>query len=271
MTRAAPAHVPTGRRIAAALALTAFLSLAPATEAQSIRGVLSDRATYRPIDVGTVVLIDADLDTLARTITDERGYFAFSLPESGEYYVIASALGYRAVRSEAVRVGADETRVVEVSMDSRPMPVEGLVVEAQANEPEMPQLRAAGFYERMAEGRGEYLTPGQIAASNARWPQQLFWGMKTARVFQSSHERPGIWNDVVVIPNRRGRGYCTPSIFVDGIWIRPEQLAPGVSLADIVYKEEILGVEVYEWPFGIPPQYAGKQSCGVVLFWTGYR
>lgn len=44
--------------------------------------------------------------------------------------------------------------------------------------------------------------------------------------------------------------------------------AEGASLADLVYKDELLGVEVYEWPFGVPRQYTGKQSCGVILFWT---
>lgn len=262
--------VLTLRRSAVCVVAMASALVAAPVGAQEIRGILSDEASYSPVDVGEVVLVDAQLDTLARTITDENGYFVFSLPESGEYYVIASALGYQALRSEPLFVGADEVRVVEIRMESRPLPVEGIVVEARANEPQVVELRSTGFYERMTEGRGEYLTPGQIVASKARWPQQLFWGMRTVRVHQRSHERPGIWNDILVIPNRQGAGYCRPSIYVDGRWIREDMIAEGASLADIVHKEEVLAVEVYEWPFGVPRLYTGKQACGVILFWTEY-
>jgi len=166
--------------------------------------------------------------------------------------------------------GSSQDEFVEIALESRPLPVEGIVVEARADEPRIAALRGTGFYERMEEGRGEYLTPGQVAASKAKWPQQLFWGMRTVRVQQRSHERPGVWDDVLVLPNRTGRGYCRPSVYVDGRWIRPEMMGEGESLADVVYKDEILAVEVYQWPFGVPRLYTGKQACGVVLFWTEF-
>lgn len=251
-------------------AVVGLCASAVPANAQEIRGILSERGTYTPVDVAQMVLIDDALDTLGVTLTDERGFFRFELPESGEYYVIASALGYQALRSESLWVGAGEVRIVEISIDARPVPVEGILVEAEAGEPRVAELRGTGFYERLSEGRGEFLTPGQIAASKAAWPQQLFWGTEKVRVHQRSHERPGIWNDVLVIPNRTSRGYCSPSIYVDGRWIREENLGPGVSLADIVHKEEILAVEIYEWPFGVPRLYTGKQACGVILFWTEF-
>lgn len=260
----------TRRATLAGVLILSFLAAAPAASAQEIRGILSERGTYTPIDLAQVVLVDDALDTLGITLSDERGFFRFDLPDSGEYYVIASALGYQALRSESLWVGADEIRIVEISMESRPVPVEGLLVEADADEPHVAELRGTGFYERMAEGRGEFLTPGQIAASKARWPQQLFWGTEKVRVHQRSHEQPGIWNDVLVIPNRTSRGYCSPSIYVDGRWVRDENMAPGASLADVIHKEEILAVEIYEWPFGVPRLYTGKQSCGVILFWTEF-
>lgn len=249
-------------------AATVLLLGAVAVQAQVVRGVVAERGTYEPVDLATVLLVDADLDTLDQVITDDRGYFSFDLPDSGEYSLIASALGYQAIRSESVWVGAGEVRVVEVAMDPRPVPVEGLVVEARFDEPRVAGLVPTGFYERMAEGRGEYLTPGQIQGSEVRWPQQLFWGMRTVRVHQRSHERPGVWNDILVIPNRTGPGYCRPSIYIDGRWLRYDMMGEGESLADIIYKDELLGVEVYQWPFGVPWQYTGNQSCGVILFWT---
>ena len=70
-----------------------------------------------------------------------------------------------------------------------------------------------------------------------------------------------------VIPNRTEPGYCSPSVYVDGVWL--QQLNPGESLADVVRVDELLAVEVYEWPFGVPREYTGNQACGVILFWTG--
>ena len=264
------AHGRTRRRVGGGVAALLIACAGTPAAGQEIRGILSERGTYAPIDVAQMVLIDDALDTLGVTLTDERGFFRFELPRSGEYYVVASALGYQALRSESLRVGAGEVRIVEISMETRPVPVEGLLVEADAGEPQIAELRGTGFYQRMAEGRGEFLTPGQIAASKAAWPQQLFWGTEKVRVHQHSHERPGIWNDVLVIPNRTSRGYCSPSIYVDGRWMRDEFMAPTMSLADIVRKEEILAVEIYEWPFGIPRIYTGKQECGVILFWTEF-
>ncbi len=261
-----------GAVVALALAGSGAAAVGPSgAEAQELRGILSDRATYQPINIGEVTVVDARLDTIAQAITDERGYFAFELPESGEYFVIAAALGYQAIRSESIWVGADEVRIVELGLATRPVPVDGLIVEADAGEPQLTELRPTGFYERMAEGRGEYLTPGQITQSKAAYPQQLFWGMKTVRVHQRSPEYPGPWSDVLVIPNRAGAGYCRPSIYVDGRWIRSENMAEGASLADVVHKEDILAVEVYQWPFGVPRLYTGQQSCGVILFWTEWR
>ena len=151
-------------------------------------------------------------------------------------------------------------------MAARPVPVEGLLIEANMEEPEVPGLVGTGFYERLAQGRGEFIMPGQIAASEARYVQTLFWDMKTIRVHQTRARTPGPWNDDLVMPNRFGAGYCTPSVYIDGVWVR--EFMPGESVADAVLKDDLEAVEVYEWPFGVPPQYKGSESCGVILFWT---
>jgi len=248
--------------------LIGWLFAAPVS-GQEIRGILSEREAYEPIALGTVTLVTSELDTLSWTLTDRRGFFRFDVPEAGGYYLIATALGYRAVRSELVEVVREDPRIVEITMVARPIPVEGVLVEARAEEPEVAGLAGTGFYERAAGGRGEFIYPGQIVASEARYTQALFWGLKTVRVHQMSHDRPGPWNDVLVIPNPAGPGYCAPSLYIDGIWVR--ELNPGESLADAVPKESLQAAEVYVWPFGVPWQYRGQEGCGVILFWTDRR
>jgi hypothetical protein len=121
----------------------------------------------------------------------------------------------------------------------------------------------------MADGRGEFYPPGRIAASTARYTQALFWGSKLLRVRQRSSERPGPWNDVLLMPNLTAPGYCQPHVYIDGVWIR--ELNPGESIADAAPIDELEAVEVYRWPFGVPARYSADQTCGVVLFWTKRR
>ena len=281
-----------------ALALALAGAVAPA-HAQVLRGILSERETFAPIPLGTVILTTESQDTLDSTLTNEQGYFEFEVPEEGSYHLIASALGYRAVQSELIAVEEGSMQGFELRLAVRPVPIEGVLVAADLDAPEVPGLMGTGFYDRaaenMARGRGEFIFPGQILASEAKYVQALFWGLKTVRVHQTrparllarSGEGPvllggggaraqrpddtafepvGPWTDVLVIPNRTGPGYCAPSIYVDGIWIR--ELNAGETLADVVPMSELLAVEVYEWPFGVPRQYVGNQACGVILFWT---
>ena len=289
------------RLLFAGLGVVVGLSTAAApAAAQTPRGILSERESFLPIELAEVTLVSEADDTVGSTLTSEEGYFAFTVPDAGRYYVIAAALGYRAVRSEMVEVEDDRSPIIELTMLARPVPIEGVLVEADYDEPEIPGLVGTGFYDRagagLARGRGEFIFPGQILASDAQYPQALFWGMKTVRVH---HRRPlqsavrprldgsvetrpsaatvssssatqldrvGPWHDALVIPNRTGPGYCSPSIYVDGVWL--QELNPGESMADVMPVDELLAVEVYEWPFGVPQQYAGQQSCGVILFWT---
>ena len=158
------------------LAAVAFvaLSLCPGlAHAQTVRGVVSERVTYAPIDGATITLVDMQADTLDQTLTDERGFFSLDAREAGEYFLIASALGYRSVRSDAVSLEDGAVRIVEMDMAPQPIPVSGLLVETEGGEPEIPGLAGTGFYERWADGWGEYMTPGEVLAHPGEYTHQL--------------------------------------------------------------------------------------------------
>jgi len=66
-------------------------------------------------------------------------------------------------------------QVIQFQLGLRPIPLEGVLVSAeQLKEPEVATLVSTGFYDRLAEGRGEFLTPGEIARSSVRHTPQLF-------------------------------------------------------------------------------------------------
>lgn len=236
--------------------------------AQVVRGILSDADAFTAIEGGRVLLLTPELDTLSATITDSLGLFSLRAPGKGDYYVMASALGYWPARSDGISIDEEEVRILELSMVPRPVPVEGLVIETTREQPQIPGLVGVGFYERAAERRGEFIFPGEIARSSATYTQQLFYDKKLVRVQQHSHERPGIWNDVVRIRNIQGR-YCRPSMYIDGVHV--PRLNPGESIADAAPKRELEAVEIYQWPFDVPIRYRARGDCGVILFWTRNR
>ncbi len=242
-------------------------ALPAVSESQVLRGVLSERDTYDPIDLGLLTLIEEDGDTISQVLSDDSGFFEFEVPNPGGYYIIAAAVGYRAVQSELVQIEAQAVRILEIAMTVRPIPLPGFEIVSEYEEPERPGLAATGFYERAATGKGEVIWPGQIIASGARYVQPLFYGSQTATVRQTQHDRPGPWNDDILLRDLDGAGvWCSPSFYIDGAWI--QELNPGESIADAVPMDQLLAIEMYQWPFYVPEGYQGWGDCGVVLFWT---
>ena len=135
--------------------------------------------------------------------------------------------------------------------------------------PEVFELVANGFYDRMLAGRGEFLTPEDIANADVPHTPQLFREMTLVRVLPREDRRGGPWNDRVMIRRTTIRGLCTPTIYVDDRWV---ELMPGEGLDDLVPKQTLEAVEVYR-AFEAPLRYLrtteyGDDGCGVILFWT---
>lgn len=243
--------------------------------AQTVRGVVSDRGTYEPISSSTVRLVHASGDTVAHTISNEQGYFSLSADREGDFYLIASALGYRSVQSEVVPLGEGDVKVIELDMEAQAVPIEGLRVETEGGEPELRGLVGTGFYERAAEGHGEFLFPGEILRHPAEYTPQLFREM-ASMVYLERADGParGPWNDKVMIRSHKmGRRLqdrlCSPHIWIDNVLT---ELMPGESLDDAVPKDSIQAIEVYRAPWGAPARYFRDadpgRECGAVLIWT---
>lgn len=264
----------TGRPGPLVLGLIALvlLGIPETVRGQTVRGVVSERTTYEPIDGATVTLVDAGADTVAQTITDERGFFSLDVREAGDYYLIAAALGYRPVRSDAVALDDDAVRIVEMDMAARPIPVAGLLVETEGGEPEVPGLAGTGFYDRLADGWGEFMTPGEVLSHPGEYTHQLFREMLRVDLLRAEEGVPGPFTDRLMI--RRNTGgkdiearLCEPLLYIDGV---RTQLMPGESLHDAAPRDQIEAIEVHPAPFGAPLRYFPNFSpgaCGVVLIW----
>ncbi|WP_412068255.1 carboxypeptidase-like regulatory domain-containing protein [Rubrivirga sp. IMCC43871] len=137
-------------------------------------------------------------------------------------------------------------------------------VEAVADRIE-PALLRRGFYERRAEGRGQYADREAFEARSLHTVRDAILGMSGVRII-SWDERP------VVVSSRSASGAdgalqnakpCPLSIFVDGHETQGETVdVSGIPTADLA------GLEVYVGTARTPPEYGRFNPCGVILLWT---
>ena len=125
MTTLATLRWPTALAVAALLA--SLGGVAPVS-AQTIRGRLLDAESGRPIDLGLVIMLTEELDSITSTITNESGVFEVTSPEPGGMVLVASALGYHETLDGIFDVGAGGSMTVEFRIRPRPLPIDALVV-----------------------------------------------------------------------------------------------------------------------------------------------
>lgn len=165
-------------RLTAVLLLAGSFLAAPAA-AQTVRGVLVDEHTGEPVALGVVKLYAENHDSLAATLTDDRGFFELEAPDEGIYLLNVERFGYWSALVGPFELEEGVARVVEARVAARPVELEGVIVDAEAR---LRGLTAVGFYERMERGRGDFITPQEIASSGAVYVQQLFYGRETSTV-----------------------------------------------------------------------------------------
>lgn len=232
-----------------------------AATAQTIAGVLLERGTDRPVDLGLVSLISPQGDSIASTLTDERGRFTLTGPRADDYLLAAAAWGYETTVARSLFSLDPGGRIeLEFRIPRAPIELPGLTVRADQALITQHPLVINGFVERAQFGFGRFLGPRQIEDAHARNTLDLL--TTSGRIMVE--ERP----DGTRILMRNTSGLCTPLIYLDGI---PTAIGD-VSLNSIVPLRVLMGVEVYRSAVEAPQQYArNAQGCGVVLLWTRSR
>ena len=259
---ASPRNVTTERLRLCGLLLIACATLGHVDlAAQSIDGILLERGTDRPIDMGLVTLFGVDGDSVASVLSDGAGRFRVESPEAGEFRLAASALGYRpTVASSVFMLAEGGSMSLEFRIEPLAIEVGGITVEARSSLIRQPKLVLNGFVERAQQGFGRFITPVDIEKSAAMSTADLL--MRTGRVTT----RYAIGGDRIVM--RGTRGYCTPIVYVDGVRISMS----GLSLDAIAPVSVLEAAEVYRSGNEAPVQYGGGMGgCGVIVLWTRAR
>ncbi len=256
----------TRRGLAAGLALAATLGFAGGGAAQTVRGIVTDASTGDALALATVNLISAGDGQVASALTTEDGFFSLAADAEGVFLLRSTALGYAPTRLGPIELRSEELRVVEVPMDPAPLGIEGLVVDGMRAIGADDYLGQRGFWERFTEGRGEFLTPAQVLASDAMWTVHLL--REVDRIVPQYGAAP--WTVWPLIGVSNG---CEPRVFVDDVWMNrgDSGIRDTWGLDDIVPINRVYAVEVYHGPFQAPLRYQGTTSdnvCGVILIWT---
>lgn len=237
----------------------------PSTErgvaAQTISGVLLERGTNRPVDLGLVSLMTPRGDSVAATLTGEDGRFTLTGPRADDYVLAAAAWGFETTVARSVFTLEPGGRIeLEFRIPRAAIELPGLSVLANQALITQHPLVTNGFVERAQFGFGRFLGPKQIEEARARNTLDLL--TTSGRIMVD--ERP----DGTRIRMRNTSGLCTPLIYLDGV---PTSIGD-VSLNSIAPLRVIEGVEVYRSAVEAPQQYArNAQGCGVVLIWTRAR
>ena len=240
--------------------------------AQTVRGTLLDTESSVPVAEALVLLVTERGDTVARTISDALGAFALSAPYAGEYYVLASTLGYRTLREGVFELGAGVEVTVEVRLEPEPISIAGIEV-SRSGVAEPPLVRN-GFFDRLNQGNGYFFTPVDLERTSAVRITELLGRVPFLAVVNAYP------TDRVLV--REGGKMCAPSILMDGVLASqiqgrrgsPNQISGSEGdLEALVSLKDVEAVEVYRGGREIPGQFAGmiRAECGLIVIWTKRR
>lgn len=142
-----------------------------------------------------------------------------------------------------------DSSVVAPGVADPATPLEAVVVEGRKLDN---KLWDAGFYRRLDQGEGTFITQEDIAEINPRTTSQILRRLPGFIVSESGH-----------VSAPRSRRCTGVSYFIDGVH------AEG-SYLDTVLPSSISGIEVYSGGATVPMQfrvYGQDATCGVVLIW----
>lgn len=241
-----------------AIALALFLAAAPiALHAQDDRTVRGSVTTSDglPVANATVYLVDS-ADTGPGVIaasTGVDGRFRFSQPVRPSSMVLVRRLGFR---DQRVLIGAETrrrtTELAAIAVQGSVAPTTSVVVSDTGAYvgPNAP------FFRHLAQGRGRYVTPAQIAKN------------QPSRTSQAIRMLPGI----VLVPMASG-GYAVRaaarSCYVS-MWLDNAPFGARAFDVDNIPPNSLLGIEFYGVGTSVPIEYQSVDAtgCGALMIWT---
>jgi hypothetical protein len=223
--------------ICCASACAMLLAAAAPVAGQSFIGRTIDVMSGNGLEAVDVELIDSIGRVRARAVSDTAGWFRIRAP-AGTYTLNARVIGFSDVASSRIAVENGKQLEIEVRMQVDAVELDAVRVVAERD---------------IASGRlGEYFR-------RAEWVDKSGFG-RVYRREDIERIRPIVLSHLIrTVPTRNG---CPLTYLLNGLPITLDELD------SMVTPDYVEGVEIYRTRIEVPPEYAGRAQCGVVLVWT---
>ena len=185
--------------------------------------------------------------------TNERGEWTISGAPAGSRTLEVRALGYFPDRRAVdVVAGAPPVRVVLATLKS-------VLDTVKVTAKRLYNRDRAGFDERRRTGHGRYFTADEVARRNPLNTTDLFRMVSGVRLNRSAFDSTSL------LVRGIATGWCSPAVFVDGLYIRGMSADEVDGLAPA---HRIAGIELYLGST-VPPQFQQQMTgCGSIVIWT---
>lgn len=226
-------------------------------------GEIVDRRSEDPIPAARINLVRAsDGASVWSGVSGDDGEFRTSPLPLGEYRLQVEAPPFVALAEPVTlyETGTVDLRVEMVGVDYELEPVVAVARRAS-------RLEREGFYRRLAQGTGDFVTRADIDARQPPEPSDLLRRLPSV-ILGGGTGSPG--GPQIFLRGRGRQGAdpsqpgCTPLFVFDGV---PMDLDGPWGLDNLVTPDNLEAIEVHRGAF-VPPQYAGLTDCGVVMVWT---
>ncbi len=249
------------------LAVTTGLAMAPALDAQTLKGTVLDAVTGEPVMLAQVSLLEEGRREVAADLASLGGVFELEAPSGGVYFLFVRRDGYQTLLDGLFELGSDGVVEVRVGLTPEPIELDPVEVAAARN---MTPLERSGFYDRVLTAPGVFLSREDIQRSGSSKVADIFQMVPRVEVDAT---RPLTGPDVMQNPSifmRTGAEPCFPTLYIDRHIVANGVTAP-VRPDDWVNAVEIEAIEIYARASQVPPEFDSVGGCGVVLIWTRAR
>lgn len=260
--------------VAAALLALLGTGLATPAGAQVIEGTLMEVDSDRPISLGLVIMMTEQGDSITSAVTDGQDQFHLESGEPGSFVLVASAFGFKETSAGVFELGPGGSMTVQFRVGVEAMPIDGIIVGLQRPAIEH-QLVSQGFVRRLQRGLGHFITPYDIENAPATRTADLFRGIPGVAVRTIGGGLFAFTGENIQFLD--ANGYCTPTVFIDGVRISP-MIVASQSMDNLLPLQDVDAVEIYRRPAEVPIEYSstaiqptGEADCGVLVAWTRRR
>lgn len=241
-------------------------------EGQIVRGTVIDAASREPVGFAYLALLTGERRVVVATLSDVEGRFSLTAPGAGSFFLYVARAGYSPLVDGVFELGEEGSFDLSVSLTPTPVALDSMVVSVEARDR---SLASVGFYGRRDLGRGHFLEREDIervAVEDITDAMRRVPGFRVVDPAVTLAAPTALLNPEILV--RRGGGYCSPTLYVDGHIVALGSARNGgeaVRPDDFVEPADVEALEIYTRPADTPPRYESTGGCGVVLIWTRVR